>query len=72
VKIYWVNVDVALQRSLFTTHHTFSLRIILEKSYEYNADSHELYIHYKQAHDSINRTQVINYEKFGIPCKFVR
>lgn len=59
-------------RSLFTTYHIFSLRIISEKSYKYNVDTHELYIHYKQAHNSTNGTQLMNYKKFGIPSTFVR
>jgi len=48
------------------------MRIISEKSYEYNVDTHELYIRYKQAHNSNNRTQLMNYKKFEIPSKFVR
>jgi len=72
IRVYWASVDVTLYRGLFTTYHTSSLRIILEKSYEYNVDTHELYIHYKQAHYSTNRTQLIDYKKFGIPSKFVR
>jgi hypothetical protein len=50
-------------RGQSTTDHIFSLRMILEKSYEYNVDIHQLYIDYKQVYDSINGDQLIkNYE----------
>jgi hypothetical protein len=31
------------------------LQQIIEKTYEFNVDIHQLFIHYKQAYDSINR-----------------
>jgi sorting nexin-29 len=56
-----------------TTDQIFSLRIILEKAYEYNADIHQLYVDYKQAHDSVDRAQLIEIMKeFGVPDKLVR
>jgi sorting nexin-29 len=56
-----------------TTDQIFSLRMILEKSYEYNMDIHQLYIDHKQAYDSINRDQLIEIIKdFGIPSRLIR
>jgi sorting nexin-29 len=37
-------------RGRSTADQIFSLRLILEKSYEYNVDIHQLYIDYKQAY----------------------
>jgi hypothetical protein len=55
------------------TDQIFSLRMILEKSYEYNVDIHQLYIDSKQAYGSINRDQLIEIIKeFGRPSKLVR
>jgi hypothetical protein len=56
-----------------TTDQNFCLGMILEKACEYNGDIHQLYIDYKQAHDSINRAQLVETMKeFGIPKKLVR
>jgi hypothetical protein len=41
-----------------TTNHIFTIRQILEKSYEYNISLHQLYIDFKQASDSIDRFQI--------------
>jgi sorting nexin-29 len=51
------------RRGRSTTDNIFSLRIILEKAYEYNVDIHQLYVDYKQAYDSINRAQLIEIMK---------
>jgi hypothetical protein len=45
-------------RGQSTTDQIFCLRMILEKSYEYNVGIHQLYIDYKQTYDSINRDQL--------------
>jgi uncharacterized protein YktA (UPF0223 family) len=41
-----------------TTDQIFMLRQIIEKTYEFNVDIHQLFIDYKQAYDSINRQQM--------------
>jgi hypothetical protein len=51
-----------------TTDQTFMLRHIIEKTYMFNVDIHQLFIDYKQAYDSINRKQMYKIMKeFGIP-----
>jgi sorting nexin-29 len=56
-----------------TTDQIFSLRMILEKTYEHKVDIHQLYIDYKQAYDTINRSELEEIMKeFGIPIKLVR
>ena len=41
--------------------------MILERAYEHKVDIHQLYIDYKQAHDTINRAEVVEIMKeFGI------
>jgi hypothetical protein len=48
------------------------LRQIIEKTYEFNVDIHQLFIDYKQAYDSINRQQMYKIMKeFGIPEKLI-
>ena len=60
-------------RRQFITDKIFSLRMILEKSYEYNADIHPLYIDHKQAYNSIDKDQFTKIVKeFRIPSKLVR
>ena len=47
--------------------------MILERACEYKVDIQQLYIDYKQAHDTINRTELVEIMKeFGIPMKLVR
>jgi len=56
-----------------TTDQIFCLRMILEKTYEHKVDIHQLYIDYKQAYDTINRSELEEIMKeFGIPSKLVR
>jgi sorting nexin-29 len=56
-----------------TTDQIFCLRIILEKTCEHRVDIHQLYIDFKQAYDTINRTELEEIMKeFGIPIKLVR
>jgi hypothetical protein len=54
------------------TDHIFTIRQILQKSYEYNITLHQLYIDFKQAFDSIDRFQIIKAMKeFGIPAQLI-
>jgi hypothetical protein len=56
-----------------TTDQIFCLRMILEKTCEHKVDIQQLYIDYKQVHDTINRTDLVEIMKeFGIPMKLVR
>jgi sorting nexin-29 len=65
--------ECGFYRGRSATDQIFSLRMILEKSYEYNVNIHQLYIDYKQAYNSINRDQLIEIIKeFGIPGKLVK
>jgi hypothetical protein len=48
------------------------LQQIIEKTYEFNVDIHQLFIDYKQAYDSINQQQMYKIMKeFGIPEKII-
>jgi hypothetical protein len=48
------------------------IRQILEKSHEYNITLHQLYIDFKQALDSIDRSQIIKaMMEYGIPAKLI-
>jgi hypothetical protein len=48
------------------------IRQILEKSHEYNITLHQLYIDFKQALDSTDRSQIIKAMiEFGIPAKLI-
>jgi hypothetical protein len=56
-----------------TTGQIFCLRMILERTCEYEVDIHQLYTDYKQAYDTINRAKLVEIIKeFGIPMKLVR
>ena len=45
----------------------------MEKAHEYKVDTHQMYIDYKQAYDTINRAELVEIMKeFGIPMKLVR
>jgi hypothetical protein len=47
--------------------------MILEKACEHRVDIHQLHIDFKQAYDTINRTELEDIMKeFGIPMKLVR
>jgi len=47
--------------------------MILEKACEYRVDTHQLYIDYKQAYDTINSAELVETMKeFEIPMKLVR
>ena len=50
----------------------FTLRQILEKTHEFNIDTHRLFIYFKQANDSKRRDRLISaMYALGIPAKFV-
>jgi sorting nexin-29 len=56
-----------------TTDQIFCLRMILEKTCENRGDIHQLFIDFKQASDTIDRTELEEIMKeFGIPMKLVR
>lgn len=56
-----------------TTDHIFSLRLTLEKAYEYDIDLYHLFIDFKQAYDSVDRNKLLKaLLKLGIPKKLVR
>jgi sorting nexin-29 len=56
-----------------TTDEISRLRMILENACEHRVDIHQLYIDFKQAYDTINRTKLEEIMKeFGIPKKLVR
>jgi hypothetical protein len=54
------------QKNRSTTDHIFALRNIMEKCYEYNINLHQLFIDYKQAYDSVNRSKLfVTMKEFG-------
>jgi hypothetical protein len=56
-----------------TTHQIQAHRQILEKSLEYNIETHHLFIDFKAAYDSVKRTALYNAMiDFGIPPKLVK
>ena len=56
-----------------TIDHTFTIRQIQEKAYEYNTHLYNLYIDFKQAFGSINRHRMLNnLMLLGIPKKFIQ
>ena len=56
-----------------TIDHIFTIRQIQEKAYEYNIHLHNLYIDFKQAFDSVNRSRMLNdLMLLGIPKKLIQ
>ena len=56
-----------------TIDHIFTIRQIQEKAYEYNIHLHNLYIDFKQAFDSVNRSRMLNdLTLLGIPKKLTK
>jgi hypothetical protein len=47
----------------------FYIRQIVEKKWEYNGTVHQLFIHFKKAHDSVRREASYIVNEFGIPRK---
>jgi len=61
------------RRNRSTTDHTFCIRQILEKKWEYSETVHQLCIDFKKAYDSVRREVLYNILiEFGIPKKLVR
>ena len=55
-----------------TVDQMFTLRQILEKTREFNIDTHHLFIDFKQAYDSIRRNKFLTaVYALGIPAKLV-
>ena len=56
-----------------TIDHTFCIRRILEKKWDYNEAVHQLFIDFKKAYDSVRREVLYNIlMEFGVPQKLVR
>ena len=56
-----------------TTDQIFTLRRLLEKTLEFQIDTHHLFIDFKQAYDSIKRSELFTTMSFfGIPSKISR
>jgi hypothetical protein len=54
------------------TDQIFYIRLILEKSWEYNGTVHQLFTDFKTAYDSVRREVLYNFLiEFGIPRKLV-
>lgn len=55
-----------------TTDQIFTLRQILEKTQEYNITTHHLFIDFKQAYDSIDRSELLlAMNLLGVPPKLI-
>jgi len=66
------NYQCGFRRDRSTVDQIFALRSLLGKCYEYNTIFHELFIDFKQAHDSINREKLILIlQEFKIPKKLI-
>jgi aerobic-type carbon monoxide dehydrogenase small subunit (CoxS/CutS family) len=69
----WLNIlnQCGFQRGQCITNQIFSLRMILDKSYEYNVDIHPLYTDCKQAYNNNKNTDQFTeiMKQFGIPSK---
>ena len=56
-----------------TIDHVFTIRQIQKMAYEYNIHLHNLYINFKQAFDSVNRSRMLNdLMILGIPKKLTQ
>ena len=61
------------RRNRLTTDHTFRIRQMLEKKWEYSEEVHQLFIGFKKAYDSVRREVLYKILlEFGIPRKLVR
>ena len=55
-----------------TIDQIFCIRQILEKKWEYNGTTHQLFIDFKKAYDSVKREVLYNiFTEFSIPKKLV-
>ena len=48
------------RRNRSTTDHSFSIRQMLQKKWEYNEAVHQLFIDFKKAYDSVRREVLYN------------
>jgi sorting nexin-29 len=76
IKVYTDEIlgeyQCAFRQGRSTTDHIFTIRQILEKSYEYNISLHQLYIDFKQAFGSNGQSQIIEAMKeFSKPAKLI-
>ena len=56
-----------------TTDQIFTLRQILEKTHEFQVDTHHLFIDFKQAYDTPTRDELFKaMNRFGIPSKLIK
>jgi hypothetical protein len=57
---------------LSTADHIFCINQILEKKWEYTETTHQLFIDFKKAYDSVSREVLYNILiEFGVPMKHV-
>ena len=60
------------RRGRSTTDQIFSLRHLMEKCYEFQINTHYIFIDFRQAFDSIHRANVLSaMQEFGIPQKLI-
>jgi len=70
---YRCDHQCGFRRNKSTINHTFCIRQILEKKWEYNEEVHQLFIDFKKAYDSVRREVLYKILiEFGIPRKLVR
>lgn len=56
-----------------TTDQIFTLRQIIEKAYEWNIETHHVFIDFKTAYDSVKRVELYDaMQTLGIPSKLIR
>lgn len=56
-----------------TTDQIFALRQIIEKAYEWDIETHHVFIDFKTAYDSVKRVELYNaMQNLGIPNKLIR
>jgi len=68
-----IEYQTGFRRGKSTTDHIFTIRLVMEKFYEYNRDLHILFVDFKQTYDSIDRDQLwTTLRNFGISRKLVR
>jgi len=61
------------RRNRSITDHTYCIRQILEKKWEYNEARHQLFIDFKKDYDSVRREVLWHIlSEFGIHLKLVR
>ena len=67
------NYQTGFRQGKSTIDQIFTERQILEKTTEFNIDTHHLFVDFSTAYDSINRAGLYRaMEEFGIPDKLIR